>query len=79
VGTPIAAFGYPESSFIGRSGDELTIGLSPSTTTGEVTAVFPEGRDRSMLPFPCYQVNARFDGGMSGGPSLKTQPEGFAE
>src|SRR6476646_8643489 len=28
-----------------------------------VTAAFPEGRDKIMLNFPCYQVNARFDGG----------------
>jgi hypothetical protein len=25
-------------------------------------------RDRVLMPFPCFQINARFDGGMSGGP-----------
>lgn len=30
--------------------------------------VFPEQRDSSMLRFPCFRTNARFDHGMSGGP-----------
>lgn len=35
---------------------------------GTIIEVFPEGRDKGMLPFPCYRVDTRFDGGMSGGP-----------
>ena len=41
---------------------------SPTTTTGEITEIYPEKRDSSMLPFPCYRTNARFEHGMSGGP-----------
>jgi hypothetical protein len=29
--------------------------------------IYTEGRDSVMLPFPCYEVNARLDPGMSGG------------
>ena len=34
---------------------------------GEVKEIYALHRD-SKMNFPCYQVNARFDGGMSGGP-----------
>ncbi len=34
---------------------------------GVVRDIFEMRRDQH-LPFPCYQVSARFDGGMSGGP-----------
>jgi hypothetical protein len=35
---------------------------------GEVRKVYYARRDSSHLPFPCYQVSARFDRNMSGGP-----------
>jgi hypothetical protein len=38
-----------------------------SVSTGVVTALFLGGRDRVMYPFPCFEVDARFDAGMSGG------------
>jgi len=37
---------------------------------GYVKDVHQVQRDRLKLTYPCYQVNARFDGGMSGGPVL---------
>lgn len=39
-----------------------------AATVGEVIEVHAERRDSARLSFPCFQVNARFDGGMSGGP-----------
>ena len=39
-----------------------------SATVGEVIEIHAEMRDSGRLQFPCYRVNARFDGGMSGGP-----------
>lgn len=35
---------------------------------GEVTDVYPEGRDKLMLPHPCFAVKCLTIGGMSGGP-----------
>jgi hypothetical protein len=32
-----------------------------------VKQIYPMRRDSAMLSFPCYEVNARFDHGMSGG------------
>lgn len=42
---------------------------------GSVTAVYPGGRDRSMLPRPCFEVDVEALGGMSGGPALNTHGE----
>ena len=35
---------------------------------GEVSQVFPQGRDRAMLPWPSVEVRCPAWGGMSGGP-----------
>jgi hypothetical protein len=37
-------------------------------SVGTVTEQYPEGRDRSSLPGPCFEVDSFTAGGMSGGP-----------
>ncbi len=37
---------------------------------GEVTEIYPEGRDRSVMPYPCVEVRCLTKGGMSGGPAF---------
>jgi hypothetical protein len=39
-------------------------------TTGNVTSCYPEGRDRAVLPFPCFEVQSQSFSGMSGGPAF---------
>lgn len=34
---------------------------------GTIRQVYPFGRDAVMLAFPCFEIEARFDPGMSGG------------
>ena len=72
VGERVAAFGYRRGSArASRSSDgELNIVLDDEfmSSVGVVRAIHEWHRDRAMLPFPCYQVSARFDAGMSGGP-----------
>lgn len=71
IGAEVAAFGYTKSIFEIR---DLNNPWNwhwidePATATGTVTEIFPLGRDSTMLPFPAFTTNARFDGGMSGGP-----------
>jgi hypothetical protein len=71
VGQTIVAFGYRETaiSVEERDGGQHHIELNdrPTTSIGKITQVFPTGRDRVMLPFPCFEIEARFDPGMSGG------------
>jgi trypsin-like peptidase len=71
VGSLIFGFGFHNStSQIGANGNTINLhwNNSGATTTGEVIEVFPARRDSSRLNFPCFQTDAQFDGGMSGGP-----------
>jgi hypothetical protein len=67
VGSQIQGFGYHSARATELQG-VLQISRSPVTTAGRVTEIYDERRDRSALNFPCFETNARFDGGMSGGP-----------
>ncbi|HEV8487230.1 MAG TPA: serine protease [Blastocatellia bacterium] len=75
VGDRVVGFGYPSSSarVTSRSPiQHVDWDLRPHTTVGEIETVFEDRRDRTLLHFPCFQTNARFDGGMSGGPILNS-------
>ena len=71
VGDKVIAFGYRESvptiTPLQDGGYHLELQDKPTTSFGEVKRIYPERRDTVMLSFPCYEVNARFDPGMSGG------------
>jgi hypothetical protein len=68
IGQRIAAFGYPRTKVRQLMDGEFKVRLSPLTASGIVREMHPKGRDRSMLPFPCFRTDARMDAGMSGGP-----------
>jgi Trypsin-like peptidase domain len=71
VGQQIVAFGYREAKVDVTEDDKGThhINLNdrPTTSIGTIRQIYPSGRDRAMLPFPCFEIEARFDPGMSGG------------
>ena len=71
VGERVVAFGYHSSAttMVGSTSDAtLEWRDSPTTSVGEVLEIHEKRRDAVLLPFPCFRTNARFDGGMSGGP-----------
>jgi hypothetical protein len=68
IGQSITAFGYPRTKVRQLMDGEFKVRLSPLTAYGIVREMHPKGRDRSMLPFPCFRTDARMDAGMSGGP-----------
>ena len=69
VGEEVAAFGYADTSVLSEDGDTVKFQPKPLSTIGKVTEVWPESRDSSFLPFPCFSVEeTAFVGGMSGGP-----------
>ena len=53
-----------------RSSPEIPSSGSTGRPTrfGRVAEVFCEGRDTVLRNYPCFSIDARFDGGMSGGP-----------
>jgi hypothetical protein len=71
VGETVAAFGYANSTIkVSKNdagGNHIDLRDKPIVAVGQVREIFEMRRDQ-RLPFPCYQVSARFDGGMSGGP-----------
>lgn len=80
VGEKIVGFGFHSSGTskinIGEDGTRnIEIEGIGSATIGHVQEVHQIKRDSVRLTFPCYQVNARFDGGMSGGPVLNDNGE----
>jgi hypothetical protein len=74
VGENIIGFGYLKMA--GALKGTLENGQTPlnyrqdtAFTRGQIMEVYPQRRD-SLLPFPCFRTNARFDSGMSGGPVM---------
>lgn len=72
VGERVAGMGYHTQaaslSLGDGDGNYLEVNGVPQATTGVVQEIFECRRDSGLYNFPCYQVNARFDSGMSGGP-----------
>lgn len=66
VGDRVFAFGYPRGVI--EPGTMPKVTLDPRTTSGTVVELFERGRDRLMMPHPCFHTDAVFDAGMSGGP-----------
>jgi hypothetical protein len=72
VGTAVLGIGYTKMDIVRDEATEelrnVTISQACHGAHGEVTQLYPDGRDRVMLPFPVFETSARFDPGMSGGP-----------
>ena len=68
----VAAFGYrrgrARTSRNVKGGLHIEVDDEFMSSVGVVREIHEWRRDGVMLPFPCYQVSARFDAGMSGGP-----------
>lgn len=73
IGDAVIGFGLYDNSFEGsRVNNEgkvehIELKDKAAASHGTVTAIYPQYRDTSMLPFPCFEVDAQFEGGMSGG------------
>jgi hypothetical protein len=72
VGSLCFGLGYRAASLVAAEGQPNTLILDQrySATKGIISDIHFPKRDSSMLSFPCARINARFDGGMSGGPVI---------
>ncbi len=79
IGDKVCAIGFRKSEIIDvvpdSKGRYIAARAIPSTSIGEVKEIFELLRDRGSLDFPCFQVNFRLDGSMSGGPVLNENGE----
>ena len=67
VGATIVGVGF-HSGTARESDGTIAVNHQAHTSSGRVIKVEDERRDNFSHTFPCFQVDARFDGGMSGGP-----------
>jgi hypothetical protein len=74
-GTKVAAFGYADTSVQTEVGNQVNFQLQPRIARGTVTDVYPVSRDSVLLPFPSFEVETCFIGGMSGGPIFNEADE----
>jgi Trypsin-like peptidase domain len=72
IGSRIFSWGYHRGSGITNIDENgvyhYKVDGEGATTVGEIREYHPMGTDKALRPFACFRVNARFDGGMSGGP-----------
>ncbi|KER83343.1 hypothetical protein GW16_14930 [Xanthomonas arboricola pv. celebensis] len=69
----IVALGYPQSSHRLHDVRGAKICTNPRESQGVISQVHDLIRDSSMMPYPCYETNARIEGGMSGAPVFSRQ------
>lgn len=76
IGEHILGFGYYGST--GKITSEIldnkrVVNYSQNTafTQGKIAEIFSPRRESGMLNFPCFQTDARFEPGMSGGPIFR--------
>lgn len=73
IGATIRAFGLHNVRFDGSritgagKVEHIELNFDRSTSSGVVKHYYWEGRDRGLYNFPCFEVDARFEHGMSGG------------
>ena len=70
VGDTVSGVGFPNTKTRVLPSDEARVAIAPTSMPGVVVDVHHEKRDRYMLTFPCFQTNAKFPSGASGGPVL---------
>jgi hypothetical protein len=64
----IFTYAYPKHKNIVLDGGPQILNFVPTFYDGNVLESFPDGRDRVLLPGPCYRTSMTIHGGASGGP-----------
>lgn len=73
IGSTVTAFGLHDVRFDGSrvnadgKFEHIEVNFERSQSTGIVKQIYWEGRDRGLYSFPCFEIDARFEHGMSGG------------
>jgi len=66
-GDLIHTYAYPKTR-VESNGRKHKFLIAPSVYEGVLVKEFPDGRDATMLPNPCWQTRMHIHGGSSGGP-----------
>ncbi len=74
IGASVATYAHPKTRIVHGTPQEVHV--ESSFFVGTLVESFPEGRDHTMLPGPCFQTSMVIHGGASGGPVVG--PDGRA-
>lgn len=66
-GTPVCTYAYPDT-VIKKEDEGTALYFNPNTYDGEILSYLPEGRDKFLVNFPCYETTIVVHGWASGGP-----------
>lgn len=78
TGAQVATFAYPRHESVTTESGSQIFNVLPSFYGGEIIDYLPKGRDRVMLPGPCYRTNIRIHHCASGGPVFSKDGRVFA-
>lgn len=67
VGTGVWTVAYPLSTISSQPG-HVNIHVQSDAFAGKITKHYPNGRDRGLLTWPCYETDMEIKRGASGGP-----------
>jgi hypothetical protein len=67
IDTKVVTYAYPKhANVVTDIGQQLN--FTPAYYDGDIKEYYPAGRDRVLLPEPCYRTSILIHGGASGGP-----------
>jgi hypothetical protein len=76
-GTRVTTYAYPRYESV-MTGNRQIFNVVPGFYDGKIIEYLPEGRDRVLLPGPCYRTNIIIHHGASGGPVFSSDGRVFA-
>ena len=76
LGSSVCTYAYPKTTVVG--GKPQTVHFEPAYFDGSLLEHFPQGRDKIILPGPCFRTSMVIHGGASGGPVIGSNGAVFA-
>ncbi len=73
----IGTWAFPKS-ITSESGTQGVLEIRPKVYVGRILEEYTQGRDKVMLPGPCYETDLSLEGGASGGPVFDSRGRVFA-
>ena len=68
IGSRVVTYAYPRHANVIFESGTQAVHLMPSWYDGNLEEYYPSGRDRVILPTPCFRTSMFVHGGASGGP-----------